>query len=49
MSSGKYATADVGAVPKASFGTRMKHHFKRFWWLHLIVFIIVVLVIALPL
>ncbi|KAJ5651122.1 uncharacterized protein N7484_004845 [Penicillium longicatenatum] len=33
---------------KQSFGSRAATHFKKWWWVHLIVFIIVVLVIALP-
>lgn len=40
--------AAAGAAPKRGFGARMSAHCKRFWWLHLIIFIIVVLVIALP-
>ncbi|KAI9804024.1 MAG: hypothetical protein M1833_000305 [Piccolia ochrophora] len=31
------------------FGTKLKNHFRRFWWLHLIIFIICTLVIVLPL
>ncbi|KAJ5493366.1 hypothetical protein N7539_002112 [Penicillium diatomitis] len=33
---------------KPSFGARMKAHFKKWWWVHLIVFIVVFLVILLP-
>ncbi len=30
-------------------GDRVKAHIKKFWWLHLIIFIIITLVIVLPL
>ncbi|KAI9813117.1 MAG: hypothetical protein M1827_004337 [Pycnora praestabilis] len=33
---------------KKTFGARLKAHYRRFWWLHLIVFVIVLLVITLP-
>lgn len=45
---GKTESQHIGTVPKQSFGSRLKAHFKRFWWIHLIVFIIVFLVILLP-
>ncbi|KAK2765437.1 hypothetical protein FQN54_008286 [Arachnomyces sp. PD_36] len=49
MSDGaKGESQHVGAVAKPSFGSRVKAHFKRFWWLHIIIFIIVFLVILLP-
>ena len=51
MSSDTSGLEEVGAVSpsaKLGFGAKIKAHFKRFWWLHLIIFIIVVLVIALP-
>ncbi|KAL9002360.1 MAG: hypothetical protein Q9180_009980, partial [Flavoplaca navasiana] len=32
---------------KRSFGAKLKAHFKRFWWLHLILFIASILVIVL--
>ncbi|KAJ5754017.1 uncharacterized protein N7511_008170 [Penicillium nucicola] len=35
-------------APKQSFGARVGAHFKRFWWAHLIFFVICVLVISLP-
>ncbi|KAJ5124073.1 uncharacterized protein N7515_007898 [Penicillium bovifimosum] len=41
--------APVTAVPtKQSFGSRLKAHFKKWWWVHVIVFIVVFLVILLP-
>lgn len=40
----------VGLAPPArrSFGSRVGAHFKKWWWVHLIIFVIVVLVVALP-
>lgn len=41
----------VGVSPmsaKPSLGSRVAAHFKRWWWVHVIIFIAVVLVIALP-
>ena len=32
---------------KQSFGAKLKAHFKRFWWLHLILFIASTLIIVL--
>ncbi|KAL1977121.1 hypothetical protein VTN31DRAFT_3403 [Thermomyces dupontii] len=32
----------------ASFGSRVKAHFRKWWWIYVIVFIIVVLVVVLP-
>jgi hypothetical protein len=40
--------AGVVAPAKQSFGARVGAHFKRFWWAHLIFFVICVLVISLP-
>ncbi|KAL4891225.1 hypothetical protein BDV59DRAFT_203670 [Aspergillus ambiguus] len=37
-----------GNAAKPSFKSRLAAHFKRWWWVHLIIFIAVVLVIALP-
>jgi hypothetical protein len=45
---GKGESQHVSSVPKQSFGQRLKNHYKRFWWVHVIVFIIVFLVILLP-
>ncbi|KAI7363379.1 hypothetical protein KC336_g21586, partial [Hortaea werneckii] len=43
------AAADVAtAPPRRSFGQKFARHCTRFWWLHLIIFIIVVLVVVLP-
>lgn len=33
---------------KATFGQRLKAHYKKWWWVHVIVLIIVVLVVVLP-
>ncbi|MCJ1361358.1 hypothetical protein MMC16_000456 [Acarospora aff. strigata] len=35
--------------PKGRIGAKAKRHCQRFWWLHLIIFIVVLLVITLPL
>ncbi|KAJ5167757.1 uncharacterized protein N7482_003351 [Penicillium canariense] len=51
MSTTKTAAMDsVTASPPArrSFGARVGGHFKKWWWVHLIVFIAVVLIITLP-
>ncbi|KAL4780816.1 hypothetical protein BJX76DRAFT_33699 [Aspergillus varians] len=37
----------VGAA-KRTFGARLKAHFKKWWWAHLIAFAAIVLIIALP-
>lgn len=37
-----------GAVKKPTLGQKLKRHCARFWWLHLLIFIAVVLVIVLP-
>ena len=43
------AAADAAtATPRRSFGQKFARHCTRFWWLHLIIFIIVVLVVVLP-
>ena len=34
---------------KSTFGTGIKRHYKRFWWVHITILIIVVLVVTLPL
>ncbi|KAJ5266503.1 hypothetical protein N7478_009311 [Penicillium angulare] len=39
-------TADVPV--KQSFGARVGRHYKKWWWAHLIIFVIVFLVVALP-
>ncbi|KAI9371986.1 hypothetical protein BJX61DRAFT_534323 [Aspergillus egyptiacus] len=38
----------VGTPAKPPFKARLKAHFKKWWWAHLIAFVVVVLVIALP-
>lgn len=51
MTADKFGTSDATMAwtsAKPGFWARVKAHFKRFWWAHLIVFVIVVLVIALP-
>lgn len=37
-----------GVKGKQTFGTKVKRHCTRFWWIWLIVFIILVLIIVLP-
>ncbi|KAI9758672.1 MAG: Na+ ATPase [Chaenotheca gracillima] len=34
---------------RPGFGTRLMRHYKKFWWLHLIIFIAIFLIITLPL
>ena len=34
---------------KRSFGARLGAHFKKWWWVHLIIFAAVVLIITFPL
>ncbi|KAE8358894.1 hypothetical protein BDV27DRAFT_60921 [Aspergillus caelatus] len=53
MSNDKPEVTEVGMVTsptatKPSFKTRVAAHFKKWWWAHLIAFIVVVLVVALP-
>ncbi|KAL4907482.1 hypothetical protein BDW74DRAFT_176247 [Aspergillus multicolor] len=38
----------VGTTAKPSFWTRVKAHYKKWWWAHLIGLIVVVLVVVLP-
>lgn len=38
----------VSPPAKRGFGARLKAHFKKWWWLHLIIFIAVFLIILLP-
>ncbi|KAL8877854.1 MAG: hypothetical protein Q9192_008580 [Flavoplaca navasiana] len=52
MEEGKsHAQSDVREITsegrKQSFGAKLKAHFKRFWWLHLILFIVSTLIIVL--
>ena len=52
MEEGKFQTqSDVREIGsegrKQSFGAKLKAHFKRFWWLHLILFIVSTLIIVL--
>lgn len=49
--SDKYGATEMvipSTTSKPSFGTRVKNHFKRFWWAHVIAFIVIVLVVVLP-
>lgn len=39
----------LGTTAKPSFLTRVKAHFKKWWWAHFIALAVIVLVIALPL
>ncbi|KAL4872711.1 hypothetical protein BDV12DRAFT_125223 [Aspergillus spectabilis] len=39
----------VGTTAKPTFWTRVKAHFKKWWWAHLIAFCAIFLIIALPL
>ncbi|KAI9757284.1 MAG: hypothetical protein M1835_000660 [Candelina submexicana] len=39
----------VGMGTKPSLGSRVKAHYKKFWWLHLLILIAVTLIIVLPL
>ena len=40
---------DATRPQKVSFLTKQKNHYKRFWWLHLLILIAVVLIVTLPL
>lgn len=54
--SDKANIAEVGAVPtngssyagKRTFGQKLAAHFRKYWWVHLIINAVIVLVIALP-
>lgn len=51
MSGDKYGASEmvIPSTPsKPKFGTRVKNHFRRFWWAHVIAFIAIVLVVVLP-
>ncbi|KAI9720411.1 MAG: hypothetical protein M1812_002917 [Candelaria pacifica] len=39
----------TGMRPKPSLGSRVKAHYTKFWWLHLLILIAVTLIIVLPL
>ncbi|KAJ5780341.1 hypothetical protein N7457_005501 [Penicillium paradoxum] len=39
---------NVGVAPKKGFGARLVAHFKKWWWVHLIIFCACVLIITLP-
>ncbi|KAL8671486.1 MAG: hypothetical protein Q9168_004021, partial [Polycauliona sp. 1 TL-2023] len=51
MEEGKSAQSDIREIthesPTPGFGAKLKTHFKRFWWLHLILFIASTLIIVL--
>jgi len=40
---------EVGMGRKPGLGVRLKAHYKKFWWLHLMIFIACTLIIVLPL
>jgi hypothetical protein len=40
-------TIEGAPIPPATFGQKVKRHFRRFWWLHLIIFCASFLIIAL--
>lgn len=46
---GQSHVEELGTPKKPGFGARLKAHYKKYWWLHLIIFIICALVIILPL
>ncbi|PGH34992.1 hypothetical protein GX50_02126 [[Emmonsia] crescens] len=46
--SDKIEAAPIEVAPKRTLGSRLKAHYKKFWWLHLGIFIAVFLVIILP-
>jgi uncharacterized membrane protein YdfJ with MMPL/SSD domain len=52
MSVTKTSVVEETGIPstpvKQSFGTRVGAHFKKWWWVHLIIFVLSVLVISLP-
>ena len=37
-----------GSPERLTFGQKVKRHYRKYWWLHLIIFIVVTLVITLP-
>lgn len=39
----------AGMGTKLSLGSRLKAHYKKFWWLHLLILTAVTLIIVLPL
>ena len=45
----KNPKAHVEEIHKPTLAARLKAHLRRFWWLHLIIFICVTLLIVLPL
>lgn len=42
------AALDEGCATKPTRGQKVKAHFKKLWWLHLIGFVVVVLMVVLP-
>ena len=38
---------EIGSTQKPGFGSRLKAHYKRFWWIHLTVFVSATLIIVL--
>lgn len=41
--------SETNPAPRRGTGARVKGHIRRFWWLHIVIFVVVVLVISLPL
>jgi len=41
--------SETNPAPRRGTGARVKGHIKRFWWLHIGIFVVIVLVISLPL
>lgn len=41
-------SSTASPLAKRGFGARLKAHFKKWWWVHLIIFCSVFLIICLP-
>ncbi|KAJ5670730.1 uncharacterized protein N7477_006093 [Penicillium maclennaniae] len=48
MSESKAQVTEIDVLPPTQRGGRVKTHFKKWWWVHLIIFIAVFLIILLP-
>ena len=46
---GQTHVEELGTPKKPGFGARLKAHYRKYWWLHLIIVIVCSLVIILPL